>query len=54
VATAWPADRRLPAITGRAQEELDKALGAIAARYGARTRDFVAMQMEYPGPALAR
>jgi len=33
---------------------LDLGLGAIAARYGARTADVVAMQLEYPRPASAR
>jgi hypothetical protein len=27
---------------------LDQTLAAIAARYGERTTDFVAMQLEYP------
>ena len=29
-------------------EALDDTLRAITARYGARTTDFVAMQLEYP------
>lgn len=33
-----------------AASALDHALDDIAARYGARTRDVVAMQLEYPGP----
>ena len=49
VATDWPAARRLPEIGDRKPAEaLDSALGGIAARYGTRTTDFVAMQLEYP------
>jgi len=49
VATNWPAARRLPEIdNAKPAEALDSALGGIAARYGARTTDFVAMQLEYP------
>jgi len=49
VATDWPAERTLPAI-GAAQpaKALDQALSGIEARYGMRTADFVAMQLEYP------
>ena len=46
---SWPAERRLPAIGDQQPAHaLDQALGAIAARYGTRTTDFVAMQLEYP------
>ena len=49
VATNWPAARRLPEIGDtKPADALDSALGGIAARYGARTTDFVAMQLEYP------
>jgi len=49
VATNWPAARLLPAIdNAKPAEALDSALGGIAARYGTRTTDFVAMQLEYP------
>ena len=49
VATSWPAERRLPAIGDRRrQQALDQALHGIAARYGMRTADLVAMQLEYP------
>jgi putative intracellular protease/amidase len=48
VAASWPAARRLPEIDAKPAEALDGALGGIAARYGARTTDFVAMQLEYP------
>ena len=49
IATNWPAARLLPGIdNAKPAEALDSALGGIAARYGARTTDFVAMQLEYP------
>jgi putative intracellular protease/amidase len=49
VAASWPADRLLPAIADRKPAEaLDGALQGIGARYGTRTTDFVAMQLEYP------
>jgi len=49
VATNWPADRLLP-VTGDEPpaRALDQALHGIATRYGTRTADFVAMQLEYP------
>jgi putative intracellular protease/amidase len=50
VAASWPAGRLLPAIEGRQPARaLDEALQEISARYGVRTADFVAMQLEYPG-----
>jgi putative intracellular protease/amidase len=54
VATSWPAPQRLPKIAGRPAEELDQTLRGIAARYGERTADFVAMQLEYPKQGSAR
>jgi transcriptional regulator GlxA family with amidase domain len=49
VAADWPAGRRLPDIGDRKPADaLDDTLQAIAARYDARTTDFVAMQLEYP------
>jgi putative intracellular protease/amidase len=49
VATAWPAERLLPSVGDRKPAEaLDNALNGIASRYGTRTTDFVAMQLEYP------
>ena len=49
VVTNWPAARLLPGIdNAKPAEALDNALGGIAARYGVRTTDFVAMQLEYP------
>jgi transcriptional regulator GlxA family with amidase domain len=62
VAPAWPAGQELPPVAGRRPAEaLDRALRAIAARYGAGTADVVTMQLEYPArtagpgqPARAR
>ena len=49
IAADWPADRLLPAATElQPAEALDRALSGIEARYGTRTADFVAMQLEYP------
>lgn len=49
VAASWPAARRLPAVDGQPPAKaLDAALRSIEARYGLRTADFVAMQLEYP------
>lgn len=49
VATDWPAERRLPAIGALPPAKvLDQTLLAIEARYGTRTADLVAMQLEYP------
>ena len=49
VAASWPAERLLPAIGGlQPAKALDQALLGIEARYGRRTADFVAMQLEYP------
>lgn len=40
---------RLPSIAGRKPADaLNDALDQIASRYGSRTADFVAMQLEYP------
>jgi putative intracellular protease/amidase len=50
-ASIWPAERLLPAIGERPPASaLDQALGGIDARYGERTGDLVAMQLEYPRP----
>jgi putative intracellular protease/amidase len=54
IATSWPGDRSLPAIADRPGQALDRALGGIEARYGRRTADFVAMQLEYPRHAARR
>jgi putative intracellular protease/amidase len=49
VVASWLPDQRLRPIGGRKPAEvLDQALQEIATRYGARTADFVAMQLEYP------
>jgi putative intracellular protease/amidase len=51
VAPGWPAEHLLPAIGNRQPASaLDDALQEITTRYGVRTRDFVAMQLEYPRP----
>ena len=48
VATSWPEERLLPAVGDRQPAAaLDQALHGIADRYGKRTADFVAMQLEY-------
>ncbi|HYD53689.1 MAG TPA: DJ-1/PfpI family protein [Gemmatimonadaceae bacterium] len=50
VATSWPADRLLPAMwQERPAPALERALDGVASRFGARTADIVAMQLEYPG-----
>lgn len=47
--TEWPEDRRAPMFSDRgAADALDRTLDAITARYGVRTTDLVAMQLEYP------
>jgi putative intracellular protease/amidase len=48
VAANWTAERLLPAIQLPPAKALDQALSGIEARYGMRTADFVAMQLEYP------
>jgi putative intracellular protease/amidase len=49
VATSWPAERLIPKIGDQQPAKaLDQTLDAIAARYGTRTADVVAMQLEYP------
>jgi putative intracellular protease/amidase len=48
VAASWPEEQLPPAIVSeRPAKALDQALHDIAARYGTRTADFVAMQLEY-------
>lgn len=48
-ATNWPAEHLLPAIGDRQPARaLDEALHGIATRYGIRTADLVATQLEYP------
>ena len=49
VASDWPADRRVSAMRDMpSAKALDRTLEDITARYGARTTDLVAMQLEYP------
>lgn len=49
IADDWPATRTVPgAVTRPPAQALDETLRAIDARYGSRTADFVAMQLEYP------
>jgi putative intracellular protease/amidase len=54
VAASWPVERLLQAPgTLPPARALDEALRGIGARYGSRTADFVAMQLEYPRRAAA-
>lgn len=49
VTANWPAERLLSPVGERKPAEaLDETLRAMTARYGSRTTDFVAMQLEYP------
>lgn len=48
VASGWPPQTLLPAVTAPPALALDQTLRAIETRYGARTASFVAMQLEYP------
>jgi transcriptional regulator GlxA family with amidase domain len=49
VTANWPAERLLSPVGERKPAEaLEETLRAITARYGTRTTDFVAMQLEYP------
>ncbi len=49
VATSWPAEQQLPKIgSWPPAGALDQTLQQIAARYGTRTVDVVALQLEYP------
>ena len=52
VAASWPVEHLLPAISDRRPARaLDEALQGIGTRYGTRTADFVATQLEYPRPS---
>ena len=45
----WPEERRVPGFSDRRPAQaLDDTLLSIASRYGTRTADFVATQLEYP------
>jgi putative intracellular protease/amidase len=55
VAANWPSQTLLPAVGDRPPAPaLDGALSAIARRYGMRTSEVVAMQLEYPSQVEAR
>ncbi|CDX29792.1 Transcriptional regulator [Mesorhizobium sp. ORS 3359] len=55
VASDWPVDRKVSAMSDTPPAKaLDRTLEDITARYGARTADFVAMQLEYPRTQAAR
>ena len=54
VVADWPAERMLPAVGNQPARALDDALAGIEARYGRRTADFVATQLEYPRPPAGR
>ena len=48
-AASWPAEELISAFGDRPPAQaLDQALQGIAGRYGTRTADFVALQLEYP------
>ncbi len=48
-AAGWPEGRSVPTFPDRRPADaLDRTLDAITARYGVRTTDVVAMQLEYP------
>jgi hypothetical protein len=48
VVATWPAAHAVPAVAGKPARALEDALAGITARYGRRTAEFVAMQLEYP------
>ncbi|KYG98891.1 DJ-1/PfpI family protein [Bradyrhizobium sp. DOA1] len=49
IAADWPAQQTLPdTVTSPPAQALDDTLRAIETRYGSRTADFVAIQLEYP------
>ncbi|RWD07648.1 MAG: transcriptional regulator [Mesorhizobium sp.] len=49
VAASWPSERRIASFEHQPPvEALDQTLRNIADRYGTGTKDFVAMQLEYP------
>jgi hypothetical protein len=54
IAANWAAERSLPAIDNQPAQALDGALRGIEVRYGTRTADFVATQLEYPRPSATR
>ena len=55
VSARWPSEQLLPSShSGRPAMVLNQALAGIASRYGTRTADVVAMQLEYAWPRLTR
>ena len=55
IAASWPRESLLPAIGDQQPARaLDEVLDGISTRYGVRTTDFVAMQLEYPRPGTSR
>jgi transcriptional regulator GlxA family with amidase domain len=55
VATDWPPEWLVPPFRNRRPAEaLDQSLREITDRYGARTAEVVAMQLEYPWPRPTR
>lgn len=55
IAADWPAERKVAAMADTPPAKaLDRTLEDIMARYGARTTDLVAMQLEYPRTPAAR
>ncbi|WP_326409605.1 DJ-1/PfpI family protein [Sphingomonas sp.] len=54
VAGDWPVERLIPAVRDRPAKALDHALAAIGDRYGRRTAELVAMQLEYTMPQSPR
>jgi putative intracellular protease/amidase len=47
-ASQWPSARRISLGDSKPARQLDETLAAIADRYGQRTGEVVAMQLEYP------
>jgi hypothetical protein len=55
VTANWPMERLLSPVGDRKPAEaIDETLRAMTARYGSRTTDFVAMQLEYPKQLAAQ
>lgn len=54
VETSWPAEDRLFSGDWRPAKALDQALQEISNRYGQRTANFVATQLEYPRDSASR
>jgi hypothetical protein len=55
ITASSPVEHLIPTIENQQPARaLDEALRGIAVRYGIRTADFVAMQLEYPRPSGSR